>query len=225
MENQFSNAHQAPDLTDVEYPPEPWRLQGGFTAAFRLVDTAAARLFIDPKVSILPVLPGKTLAGAGLFDYAPGSTLTYRELIVFPGLVHFRGRIGLWISHIYVDDLSSLKGGRELFGVPKELASFDWEKGTTTRIQVRQGSQVLLALTSRKDPFNIRMPIWSAAMGNTAGDLRWFTSKGWGHGWKTSVRILVPPGSPFAELDLEKAEVAIEMREVSALIGGIRSLK
>ena len=52
-----------------------------------------------------------------LANYTSG-TLVYRELIVFS---HATAR-GMVVSHIYVDDEQSLSGGREIWGLPKELA-------------------------------------------------------------------------------------------------------
>ena len=47
-----------------------------------------------------------------------GGTLAYHELIVFS---HATTR-GMVISHIYVDAEQSMHGGREIWGLPKELA-------------------------------------------------------------------------------------------------------
>jgi hypothetical protein len=52
-------------------------------------------------------------------------TLSYNE--VFVGSVVRRGaRVGLWVHGIWVDSPESLWGGRRIWGLPKQLATFTW---------------------------------------------------------------------------------------------------
>ncbi|MFC0542464.1 acetoacetate decarboxylase family protein [Kutzneria chonburiensis] len=62
-------------------------------------------------------------------------TLSYNE--VFVGSVVRRGfRVGLWVHGIWVDSVESLWGGREIWGLPKELATFTWRnRGLTMTAQ------------------------------------------------------------------------------------------
>ncbi len=57
-------------------------------------------------------------------EYAPRGVLPYRELLV---ALLVLGRRGVWytIPRIWVDSAQSRIGGRELWAIPKELASFD----------------------------------------------------------------------------------------------------
>jgi hypothetical protein len=75
--------------------------------------------------------------GIMLADYA-GGTLRYHELIVFSGLV---------VSRIYVDSPESMRGGRAIWRLPKELAEFDYSR---TAVEVRQGGRVLLRAAIRR---------------------------------------------------------------------------
>ena len=86
----------------MRYPAPPWHLNGEFIVVPALVRPRA-------------------LGGVLLANYTSG-TLVYRELIVFS---HATAR-GMVISHIYVDDEQSLSGGREIWGLPKELATFEY---------------------------------------------------------------------------------------------------
>lgn len=106
----------------------------------RLVPISTARAFVPDELKIVPILPGRTLAGIHLADYRPGSILTYKELLVVPAIVRRGRKVGFWISHIYVDDETSVAGGREIWGLPKEMVDFKWEDG---RIQVEQAGQAL----------------------------------------------------------------------------------
>lgn len=59
-----------------------------------------------------------------LIRYREG-TLQYDELIVGP-LARRGLYLGTWIEHIWVDSVPSLWGGRRIWGLQKELATFDW---------------------------------------------------------------------------------------------------
>jgi len=61
--------------------------------------------------------------GVALVDYQDPSPLTYRELLV--GRVVKEPVPGVTITDIWVDSPASVRGGREIWAIPKELASFD----------------------------------------------------------------------------------------------------
>src|SRR5690348_3769306 len=103
-----------------EYPPAPWRLSGVSIQALQLVDSSVARELVPAGLRIVTVWPGKTLGVLYCASYEPPSVLRYHELLLAPALVATGGRIGFWISHIYVDDPASQAGGREIWGLPKE---------------------------------------------------------------------------------------------------------
>ncbi|MGH3802631.1 MAG: acetoacetate decarboxylase family protein [Pseudonocardiaceae bacterium] len=66
---------------------------------------------------------GTALVGTAWVIYEPGGVLSYRELLVAV-LVHRRGRPLVTITDIWVDRAPVLHGGRELWGIPKQWASF-----------------------------------------------------------------------------------------------------
>ncbi len=105
----------------VSYPPEPWHLRGQLhLTAWRVpVEDLPA---LPPGV--LPVqLGGSALVGTAWAIYEPGGVLSYRELLAVV-LVRAGARPQVSITHAWVDSEASLHGGRELWGIPKELASF-----------------------------------------------------------------------------------------------------
>ncbi len=83
-----------------------------------------------------------------------------------------RDQRGMVVSHIYVDDEQSLGGGRDIWGLPKELAEFEF---TPTHFAARQDGTTLLEATIRrrpgKLPLMIPAPIVSDA-GTTLGYAR-----------------------------------------------------
>ena len=113
----------------MSYPPEPWHLRGQLhLTAWRLpVDDLLA---LPPGV--LPVQLGRSgLVGTAWAIYEPGGVLSYRELLAAV-LVRAGARPQVSITHVWVDSEASLRGGRELWGIPKKLASFRIDGGVYT---------------------------------------------------------------------------------------------
>jgi len=128
----------------MSYPATPWTLCGKAIASLHLVNINLVRSLIPSEFQIFSVWPGKTLAAVYVSQYGQGSVLEYSELIVIPAVVSYQNKIGAWVSHIYVDNLDSVAGGREIWGLPKELADFTWENDK--RLTVRQGDRSLCTL-------------------------------------------------------------------------------
>jgi hypothetical protein len=165
-------------LGAVSHPDPPWHLQG--------------ELVIVPAIT-----RRRSLGGVLLADYRAG-TLQYHELIVFS---HATPR-GMVVSHIYVDSEQSLHGGRNVWGLPKELAEF--ELGPRAFV-ARQGARTLLTARVRRRagriPLVIPTPITSAA-GDTVG--RAFIRAA-----LALVTLEVPESSPFADLGLAGTRLAL----------------
>lgn len=189
----------------MSYPSAPWTLKGFAVQTLQFVDTAQARAFVPPDLDIVPVLPGKTLGVVYLASYAPESVLSYNELIVVPALTRYRKNVGFWISHIYVDHPDSMAGGREIWGLPKELAQFTWQMGEESHVSVRQGEQVLCNLHYAHHRRLWRQPLFLPALSMRGKDLLrfkgTFTARlGFGKG-----SLDIPFESPFAALGLAGA--------------------
>lgn len=93
------------------YPPAPWKMHG--------------QLWL----SLFRVRPGDHpgrppgVYGVALVAYEPPSPLTYSELLVARPVREAGGR-RVHITDIWVDSQESLEGGRELWAIPKDLATF-----------------------------------------------------------------------------------------------------
>ncbi|WP_238010657.1 acetoacetate decarboxylase family protein [Dactylosporangium sp. AC04546] len=107
----------------MAYPPEPWSLRG----------TMHVSVWVVPR-SVVPPLPaglrgavrvvrlgGQAVVGTAWVDYQPGGDMSYRELLAAT-LTRSGARPRVTISHIWVDSPDSRDGGRELWGIPKDLA-------------------------------------------------------------------------------------------------------
>lgn len=112
----------------MSYPQAPWILQGDAVQTLHLVNVEQVRSLVPLELDIISVWPGKTVASVYLSYYGSNSVLEYSELIIVPAVVSYQGKIGSWISHIYVDHVDSVAGGREIWGLPKELADFEWQE-------------------------------------------------------------------------------------------------
>jgi hypothetical protein len=108
------------------YPPEPWHLRGQLYLSTWLVPRARLPEF-PPALAERArpvVIGGRAVVGTAWVRYEPGGALHYRELLSAV-LVRVGARPGVSIVNIWVDSEASRAGGRELWGIPKELATFD----------------------------------------------------------------------------------------------------
>lgn len=197
------------------YPPAPWNLQGHALLTCHLIDVQLARTVIPPEFEIVALLPGKTLGGVYLSSYEAGSTLQYNELIVTAALVRYGQAIGAWISHIYVDHPDSVAGGREIWGLPKELADFTW---SPDRVTVHQAEQLLCSLRRFQPWFRLpsswRPRLKGTVFSQLGPDLLRFES-----GFQSALavgkgQLTVPDTSPLAALNLGQAVFRIEMADL-----------
>jgi hypothetical protein len=125
-------------LTEKPYPPPPWRSKNQMWMGAFAVDTPPVlpdglRPLLSPRWVVL-----------GLIRYLEGSTLTYDELVI-ASLARRGFRTGLYVHHIWVDSEASLWGGRRIWGLNKELATFAWE-GDTVRVTDEAGPIVTMTV-------------------------------------------------------------------------------
>ncbi|MDE3229491.1 MAG: acetoacetate decarboxylase family protein [Chloroflexota bacterium] len=124
------------------YPPPPWQARAEFWAGLFRCDRPA-RL----PAGLRPLLGARTRV-VTLVRYLPGSALTYDELIIArPALLG--ARPGLAIEYIWVDSVPSLWGGRRIWGLPKELATFTWGADS---VAIADASGPLMTLAVDRSP-------------------------------------------------------------------------
>ena len=203
----------------MSYPPSPWLLKGYATQSLHLVEIDRARQFVPPQLEIAAVLPGKTLGSIYLSEYQSGSILEYNELIVAPALVKNQGKIGGWISHIYVDNPDSVAGGREIWGLPKEMAEF--VRGDRYTV-VKQQDRTLCSLSVSNNLLSglqIQPEISGYCFGNLNGNLVYF-----GNDFKAKIscidsKLVVPSSSPFSDLNLSQPFLTLDLQNFSLVAG------
>jgi len=159
----------------ASHPAPPWSLRGTAIAAWRLVPTSVARALVPARLRIVPVLPRHTIAVLCMVRYEEGSALRYHELIAAPALVHAAGRIGAWVSHIYVDSPASMAAGRSIWGLPKQLAEFAWARQSVRMVEPDIRMQVLHEPTRVT---RLRVPLLAPVFGEAQLALKWALGKG-----------------------------------------------
>jgi acetoacetate decarboxylase len=201
------------------YPSAPWTLQGDALQTLQPVDIDRVRSTVPTELDIAAVFPGKTLAGIYLASYQIGSALIYSELIVVSALIRYADRLGAWISHIYVDNPDSVAGGREIWGLPKELAEFDWQPGKPHAVTVRQGDRVLCRLDSTWQLPGIPVPFALGGFSMQDDKFLWFPAKSSLRLSAIGASVQVPPESPFASLGLDQPWLSFYGDELQLTVG------
>lgn len=198
----------------MSYPAAPWTLYGHALLTLNLLDIDRVRPFVPPEFKIVSVFPGKTLGGIYLSQYQGDSVLQYNELIVTPATVNFAGKVGSWVSHIYVDHPDSIAGGREIWGLPKEMAEFTWETGEKSRVTVRQGEQRLCSLTYGS-PFSLwKQSMSGQSFGGLDTDVLLFKGETQLRPGLVSAQLDVSLSSPFAAMQFGQPLLTIAGQEL-----------
>ena len=219
----------------MAYPSAPWQLHGFAIQTVHLLDIDRVRPLIPSELEIVPVFPGKTLGGIYLSSYQSGSALLYNELIVVTALVAEAGKVGGWVSHIYVDNPDSVAGGREIWGLPKELAQFNWQPvdqsgqpsqvGQPLSVQVTQGEDVLCRCRC-----TWQLPGWQQKLSVPAFSLQRdklliFDAQTDSRVQIVGVELEVPTESPFSWLKIGHPWLGVYANPLNLLVHTPRVLK
>jgi len=127
--------------------PAPWRLQGnGYILLFRF-----NKDFLRQDDFFNKELASSYSGGLGavmLVDYQTSDAGPYGELLMIPGRVKQTNEKRYTISKIYVSTMASVENGRRNWGIPKELASFHFEKlgRNQEKIRIQKDGQQFLEL-------------------------------------------------------------------------------
>ncbi|MFM7425804.1 MAG: acetoacetate decarboxylase family protein [Elainella sp.] len=185
------------------YPPPPWTLKGHSLQSLHLLDIEQVRASVPAELQILSPWPGKTLGGLFVAAYQQGSTLVYSELIGVSALVYAQGKLGAWISHIYVDNPDSVAGGREIWGLPKQLAQFTWNADRTA-VQVSQDGQRLCSLTRQNSLLGLPLVLIAPVLTKIDERIALFTGQVRAKLHLTDLNLEIPPESPLTPLQLNR---------------------
>lgn len=130
--------------------PAPWHLAGsGSIVLYRF-----PRAWALEHGQIPERLRGAFLGGVGavmLVDYRASPVGPYREALFIPGQFRLAGRVASSITRIYVSTWPSVEGGRQNWGLPKELADITIESSNFT-VEVA-GNPILAAGVEPVGPY------------------------------------------------------------------------
>jgi hypothetical protein len=195
-------------LPVTAYPPAPWTLGGWGVATVGLVDAAAAAEFVPDGAHLVQVAPRKTLGG--LFLAYERGPLVYRELNVVAGLARVGTRLAFLLPRLYVDSPASLAGGHEIWGLPKELASFDIAHDIgVTSIEVRQGSRAICRLRCNVPTSGMRLPLPMPSFGVREREFLFFTGRLAARIALARATVAIDSESEFATLGLHKPRLSV----------------
>jgi hypothetical protein len=197
----------------MSYPPSPWQLHGHALQTLHLIDRSHLQSHLAPGLELVEPWPGKAIATVYLSSYESGSVLEYSELIIGT-LVRHRQQVGGWVTHIYVDNPDSVAGGREIWGLPKELAEFNWETGDSNQVSVRQGDRLLCAVRYHPSWSLWRFPISATSFCMKDSTLFSFGGQISGRWNWLNAQVEVPNTSPFAGLNLGQPWLAIAQQDM-----------
>jgi acetoacetate decarboxylase len=203
----------------MSYPSAPWTLKGRAVQTLHGIDTRRVRSLVPSDLAIVEVFPGKTLGGVYCAQYGAGSTLLYNELIVVAAFVRHGMQLGAWISHIYVDHPDSVAGGREIWGLPKELAEFTWERDDGDRVRVRQGDRLLCSLDFSLKTFRLPLPFTFPSFSTLGSNLLLFPGEFTSAIGLVKSRLVIPPESPFSRLNLSNPWLTFSCEDLRLIAG------
>ncbi len=141
----------------TDYPPEPWYLGGSLLVSAFLVPRESLPALAMPDGRRPLRWGGKVVVGTAFVRYVPGGVLEYDELLVaLPSLPGPR----VTIPQIWVDSGASMSGGRELWGIPKELAEFQrTENGASVEASMGGAAAVSATVGRRLLPGMRQLPL------------------------------------------------------------------
>lgn len=118
------------------YPEEPWHLAGQMYLSLWLVPTRELPTVADGTRPL--TIAGRGAVGAAWVVYENDSVLHYNELLRAV-LVRDGSRPRVCVTDIWVDSAASMAGGRELWGIPKEMADFAIDRTAGVRAAAATG--------------------------------------------------------------------------------------
>jgi hypothetical protein len=144
-------------MPQASYPPPPWQLNATAYVSVWSVALAQHGPSLDTRIHPL-AMRGRSAVATGFVSYEQGGDLQYDELFVAV-LTRSHYGIGITIPLIWVDSSVSLLAGRELWGIPKELASFQRSDQVAFSARTQSGEALAAVLFDQRWALPWRQPI------------------------------------------------------------------
>jgi hypothetical protein len=167
------------EIEEVPYPPAPWKCSGQiwsgfFKSAVPRELPADFKHILNPHIFIVTVI-----------RYLEG-TLRYDELL-FSTPAWLGARPGMYVNDIWVDDRASVWGGRRIWGLPKNLANFNWNE---SGVEISDDHGLITKITVDRSPSRSPL-IWLPvpAFGHLDQGWTYYIGSLWAHLGKTGMQI------------------------------------
>ena len=138
----------------------------GHLMMLHIIDIQKVRPYVPKELDIVSIGFGKTFGLVFMTRMGPESTLPYHELIIAPALIKARGKIGFYVTHIYVDNEKSQIGGIRNFGLPKQMAEFEWnwQSNCSGNIKISESEHELISIKYGRRLGDVSMWLGGGAM-------------------------------------------------------------
>ncbi len=144
---------------EVAYPPAPWHANAQLWLGLFRSDVP-----VTLPAGVAPLL-GRRGRVVALVRYLEGSTLCYDELLIgIPARVGLHP--GVYVEYLYVNSAASLWGGRRIWGLPKEPATFTWHD-ETCRVTTPDGALLVALQLTSSGPMPPPLPAAVVGIGRT----------------------------------------------------------
>jgi len=207
----------------VGYPAEPWDLRGQMYVSIWSLPVAQIPALPDALAAVVRPLSigGRGLVGTAWVRYEAGGVLQYRELLSAV-LVRHRGRPRVSIVDIWVDSRPSRDGGRELWGIPKELAELEIGPspggGLAARAWTAAGA-IAQAAISPGLRYPGRWPIRFSVIQMLGRQVKVTPVRGWADIQRATATWQVGPTGPLAALNGRRPVLSVALRDFRILFG------
>jgi hypothetical protein len=124
--------------------PAPWQLTGsGVVLVMRLSKSWKARFGLSDYKGLI--------ASLCLVNYQTSPVGPYYEILLIPGTLKNPKGKHLSISHIFVDSENSMKAGQKNWGIPKNLAEFDWQDdGKSIQVDIKHEGHSFFTIKAKR---------------------------------------------------------------------------
>lgn len=195
----------------MSYPPEPWELHGRACVSVWPVRATAL-----PPLPVRPVTVfGRAVVGTAFVDYRPPG-MAYHEVLAAV-LVRRGLRFGVSIARIWVDSPTSLAGGRELWGIPKEPAEFEWGRDLAASARDEHGP--IASVRARTPRSGVRLPAAGSTWQAFGGGLARTPLRATGRVAPVRATWRIDPSGPLAWLLPHRPLVSVAVRGMRMRFG------
>ena len=182
-------------------PTSPWHLEGDALIIIGRLGRHYARSLAGSVSNLIaPRLLG-SIATVSFIRYSTTPVGPYHELAVTPGVI-WRGIPAAFVSHMLVDNARSQRGGRAIWGLPKEMAHFTWGPALGECAVTDAAGTALISAQSRLRRRWLGLPVPPLPFMSVRGPRRQFFTVNGSSGrlYRAHVDLSIPPASPYAPL-------------------------